>query len=122
MKNLQYIKKQDIMNTLNNKIIERFPGKVVRKDLTKFLKGNAVVPSYVLEYLLGQHCSSNDEEIIKEGIIKVKNIIEENFVHRDQAEIVKSKIRERGAYRIIDKLSVKLLMIGLTDMKLILPI
>lgn len=108
MKNLQYIKKQDIMNTLNNKIIERFPGKVVRKDLTKFLKGNAVVPSYVLEYLLGQHCSSNDEEIIKEGIIKVKNIIEENFVHRDQAEIVKSKIRERGAYRIIDKLSVKL--------------
>ena len=105
---LTIYKKQDIMNTLNDKIIERFPGKVVRKDLTKFLKGNAVVPSYVLEYLLGQHCSSNDEEIIKEGIIKVKNIIEENFVHRDQAEIVKSKIRERGAYRIIDKLSVKL--------------
>lgn len=81
---------------------------MVRKDLTKSLKGNAVVPSYVLEYLLGQNCSTNDEEIIREGIIRVKNIIENHFVHRDEAEIVKSKIREKGTYKIIDKVSVRL--------------
>ncbi|HAL52314.1 MAG TPA: BREX system Lon protease-like protein BrxL, partial [Sphingobacterium sp.] len=82
--------------------------KVVRKDLTKLIKGNADVPSYVLEYLLGQHCSTNDEEIIKHGIEKVKSIIANHFVHRDEAEIVKSTIREKGKHRIIDKISVKL--------------
>ncbi|MFK8294914.1 BREX system Lon protease-like protein BrxL [Capnocytophaga canimorsus] len=96
------------MSALNHKIVEQFVGKVVRKDLTKSLKGNAVVPSYVLEYLLGQNCSTNDEEIIREGIIRVKNIIENHFVHRDEAEIVKSKIREKGTYKIIDKVSVRL--------------
>lgn len=96
------------MNQLNQKIVEHFSGKIVRKDLTKFLKGNAVVPSYVLEYLLGQNCSTDDEEIIKEGIAKVTNIIVNHFVHRDQAEIIKSQIREKGNYRIIDKVSVKL--------------
>lgn len=96
------------MNQLNQKIVEHFSGKIVRKDLTKFLKGNAVVPSYVLEYLLGQNCSTDDEEIIKEGIDKVTKIIENHFVHRDQAEIIKSKIREKGNYKIIDKVSVKL--------------
>lgn len=96
------------MKDLDAKIIENFEGKVVRKDLTKFLKGNAVVPSYVLEYLLGQHCSTNDEEIIKIGIEKVKNIISNHFVHRDEAETIKSIIREKGSHRIIDKISVKL--------------
>ncbi|MDO4764098.1 MAG: BREX system Lon protease-like protein BrxL [Flavobacteriaceae bacterium] len=96
------------MNDLNKKIIEHFSGKIVRKDLTKSLKGNAVVPSYVLEYLLGQNCSTDDEDIIKEGIAKVKNIIENHFVHRDEAEIIKSKIREKGIYKIIDKVSVRL--------------
>ncbi|WP_313262849.1 BREX system Lon protease-like protein BrxL [Sphingobacterium multivorum] len=96
------------MKELDQKIIEHFEGKVVRKDLTKLIKGNAVVPSYVLEYLLGQHCSTNDEEIIKHGIEKVKSIIANHFVHRDEAEIVKSTIREKGKHRIIDKISVKL--------------
>lgn len=96
------------MKALDQKIISHFEGKVVRKDLTKFLKGNAVVPSYVLEYLLGQHCSTNDEEIISIGIEKVKGILSNHFVHRDEAEVIKSKIREKGDHRIIDKISVKL--------------
>lgn len=96
------------MKELDKKTIEHFEGKVVRKDLTKLLKGNAVVPSYVLEYLLGQHCSTNDEEIIKHGIEKVKSIISNHFVHRDEAEVIKSVIREKGNHRIIDKISVKL--------------
>lgn len=96
------------MKALDQKIILNFEGKVVRKDLTKFLKGNAVVPSYVLEYLLGQHCSTNDEEIISIGIEKVKSILSNHFVHRDEAEVIKSKIREKGSHRIIDKISVKL--------------
>ena len=96
------------MKALDQKIISHFEGKVVRKDLTKFLKGNAVVPSYVLEYLLGQHCSTNDEEIISIGIEKVKGILSNHFVHRDEAEVIKSKIREKGNHRIIDKISVKL--------------
>lgn len=96
------------MKALDQKIISNFEGKVVRKDLTKFLKGNAVVPSYVLEYLLGQHCSTNDEEIISIGIEKVKSILTNHFVHRDEAEVIKSKIREKGTHRIIDKISVKL--------------
>lgn len=96
------------MKALDQKIISHFEGKVVRKDLTKFLKGNAVVPSYVLEYLLGQHCSTNDEEIISIGIEKVKGILSNHFVHRDEAEVIKSKIREKGNHKIIDKISVKL--------------
>lgn len=96
------------MKELDKKTIDHFEGKVVRKDLTKLLKGNAVVPSYVLEYLLGQHCSTNDEEIIKHGIEKVKSIISNHFVHRDEAEVIKSVIREKGNHRIIDKISVKL--------------
>jgi len=96
------------MKALDQKIISNFEGKVVRKDLTKFLKGNAVVPSYVLEYLLGQHCSTNDEEIISIGIEKVKGILSNHFVHRDEAEVIKSKIREKGTHRIIDKISVRL--------------
>lgn len=96
------------MKALDQKIISHFEGKVVRKDLTKFLKGNAVVPSYVLEYLLGQHCSTNDEEIISIGIEKVKGILSNHFVHRDESEVIKSKIREKGNHRIIDKISVKL--------------
>ncbi|SDQ82219.1 ATP-dependent Lon protease [Chryseobacterium soldanellicola] len=96
------------MKALDQKIISNFEGKVVRKDLTKFLKDNAVVPSYVLEYLLGQHCSTNDEEIISIGIEKVKGILSNHFVHRDEAEVIKSKIREKGTHRIIDKISVRL--------------
>lgn len=96
------------MKELDIKLNEHFGGKVVRKDLTKFVKGNAIVPIYVLEYLLGQYCATNDEETILQGVETVKNIISRNFVHRDEAQIIKSNVRERGSHRIIDKISVKL--------------
>lgn len=93
---------------LQEKIIQYFEGKVVRKDLTSRVKGNAVVPTYVLEYLLGQYCAINDEAIIEAGIEKVKDVIKNNYVHRSEAEIVKSKIRQEGQYKIIDKVNVAL--------------
>lgn len=93
---------------LQEKIIHHFEGKVVRKDLTARVKGNAVVPTYVLEYLLGQFCAINDEAIIETGIEKVKNIIKNNYVHRADAEMVKSIIRQEGQYKIIDKINVSL--------------
>jgi ATP-dependent Lon protease len=94
--------------TLEQKMMEHFTGKVVRKDLTSRVKGNAVVPSYVLEYLLGQYCAVNDEEIIANGIEKVKEIIRNNFVQKSEAEVVKSTIRSQGTYKIIDKVNVTL--------------
>ena len=96
------------MEPLDRKINDYFPGKVVRKDLTKLVKGNAIVPTYVLEYLLGQYCATDDENTIKEGIETVKRIITNHFVHRDEAQIVKSTIKERGSHRIIDKVSIRL--------------
>jgi ATP-dependent Lon protease len=85
-----------------------FAGKVVRKDLTKLVKEGANVPVYVLEYLLGMYCASNDDTTIREGLETVKKILAENYVRPDEAEKVKSKIRERGSYKIIDKITVKL--------------
>lgn len=73
------------MNALNIKINEHFAGKVVRKDLTKLVKGNAIVPTYVLEYLLGQYCATDDEATIEHGVETVKNIIAKHFVHRDES-------------------------------------
>ena len=96
------------MKQLDKKINDHFPGKVVRKDLTKLVKGNAIVPTYVLEYLLGQYCATDDENTISAGIETVKRIISDHFVHRDEAQIIKSTIRERGSHRIIDKVSIKL--------------
>lgn len=96
------------MKPLDRKINDHFPGKVVRKDLTKLVKGNAIVPTYVLEYLLGQYCATDDENTISAGIETVKRIISDHFVHRDEAQIIKSTIRERGSHRIIDKVSIKL--------------
>jgi ATP-dependent Lon protease len=93
---------------LQEKILKYFEGKVVRKDLTSLVKGNAVVPTYVLEYLLGQYCAINDEEIIKAGIEKVKTVIKNNYVHRSESEIVKSTIRQHGSHKIIDKINVSL--------------
>ena len=85
-----------------------FAGRVVRKDLTKLLKEGANVPVYVLEYLLGMYCAVEDEEVIQEGLKTVKNILAENYVRPDEAEKVKSKIKEQGNYKIIDKVTVKL--------------
>ncbi len=90
------------------KLNEIFAGKVVRKDLTKTLGKSENVPIYVIEYLLGQYCATDDENIIKEGLQKVKNILAENFVRPDEAEKVKSNIKEKGYYTVIDKVTVKL--------------
>ena len=96
------------MKVLDKKLNEFFGGKVVRKDLTKLVKGNAIVPIYVLEYLLGQYCATDDEATINQGVETVKNILSKHFVHRDEAQIIKSMVREKGSHRIIDKVSVKL--------------
>ena len=93
---------------LDRKINEHFAGAVVRKDLVKAVKGNAIVPSYVLEYLLGQYAASDDEATIQAGIEKVRGILAQHYVHRNESELVKSKIREKGRFRIIDKVSVTL--------------
>ena len=94
--------------SLDDLLNRDFAGKVVRKDLTKMIKEGANVPVYVLEYLLGMYCASNDDEVIREGMENVKRILAENYVRPDEAEKVKSKIRELGAYRVIDKVTVKL--------------
>ncbi len=96
------------MNELDKKITEVFPGCVVRKDLVKEVKGNAIVPSYVLEYLLGQYCATSDEDTIAAGIESVKNILAKHYVHRNEAELVKSNIKERGRYKVIDKINAEL--------------
>lgn len=97
-----------VKSALDEKINEHFAGAVVRKDLVKAVKGNAIVPSYVLEYLLGQYAASDDEATIQAGIETVRKILADHYVHRNESELVKSKIKERGRYRIIDKVSVAL--------------
>jgi len=87
---------------------QHFAGKIVRKDLTKLVKEGANVPVFVLEYLLGNYCSSQDEEIVADGLETVKRILSENFVRPDEAEKIKSLIREKGTYKVIDKVSVQL--------------
>lgn len=96
------------MKGLDTRLNQHFNGRVVRKDLTKLVKGNAIVPTYVLEYLLGQYCATDDEETVNAGVEQVKNIIARHFVHRDEAQVIKHAIRERGSHRIIDKVSVRL--------------
>lgn len=96
------------MTELDKKINDHFAGKVVRKDLTNLIKGNASIPTYVLEYLLGQYAATDDDEVIKEGVETVKSIISQHFVHRDEAQVIKSTVREKGSHRIIDKVSVRL--------------
>ena len=94
--------------SLEKKIMNAFIGKVVRKDLAFLVKGGLPVPTYVLEYLLGQYCATDDQEAIEAGLEKVKQVIKNNYVHRAEAESVKGKIRENGKYRIIDKVTVTL--------------
>ena len=96
------------MDNLDSKLNHSFAGKVVRKDLTKHIKEGANVPVYVLEYLLGMYCATDDETAILEGVQKVKQILAENYVRPDESEKVKSKIKEKGHYKIIDKISVTL--------------
>ena len=95
-------------SALDRKILQHFPGLVVRKDLTNGLKQNAVVPTYVLEYLLGQHCATDDPAAIAAGLESVQRILAKHYVHRNQAELVKSTIKEKGRHKVIDKLTVEL--------------
>src|SRR3954451_13975872 len=94
--------------SLDDLLNQQFAGRVVRKDLTKLVKEGANVPVYVLEYLLGNYCASADEEVIQEGLKTVKKVLAENYVRPDEAEKVKSTIRERGSLKVIDKVSVPL--------------
>ena len=97
-----------VQNDVDLLLNQNFAGKVVRKDLTKLVKEGANVPTYVLEYLLGIHCASDDDTIIWQGLETVKKILAENYVRPDEAEKIKSKIRERGSFKIIDKVTVRL--------------
>lgn len=96
------------MSQLDDKINQHFAGLVVRKDLVKTVKGNAIVPTYVLEYLLGQYCATNDEATIKAGIDTVREILRKHYVHRNEAGLVRSTIKENGRHKVIDRISVAL--------------
>ena len=93
---------------LYRKLRENFDGKIVRKDLTKRIKEGANVPVYVLEFLLGQYCSSDDEDVVQDGVEQVKRILSENYVRPDESEKVLSKLRQRGSMSIIDRVTVTL--------------
>ena len=96
------------MSDLDAKINDHFAGFVVRKDLVKTVKGNAIVPTYVLEYLLGQYCATDDEPTILTGIETVKEILRKHYVHRSEAGLVQSTIKEKGRYKVIDQVRVAL--------------
>lgn len=96
------------MSQLDEKINQHFAGLVVRKDLVKSVKGNAIVPTYVLEYLLGQYCATNDEATIQTGIDTVREILRKHYVHRNEAGLVRSTIKEKGSHKVIDRISVAL--------------
>lgn len=96
------------MNQFDQKINTHFPGLVVRKDLVKMVKGNAIVPTYVLEYLLGQYCATSDETSIQSGIETVKEVLRKHYVHRNEAGLIRSTIKEKGRHKVIDKVSVAL--------------
>lgn len=99
---------EDANAVLDRKLRQYFDGRIVRKDLTKSIKEGANVPVYVLEFLLGQYCSSDDEEIIHKGVQNVKRILADNFVRPDEAQKVLSMLRERGSYTVIDRITVRL--------------
>jgi len=96
------------MNALDQKINHHYAGLVVRKDLVKAVKGNAIVPTYVLEYLLGQYCATDDEDSIHSGITTVREILARHYVHRNEAGLVRSTIREKGRWKVIDRIEVAL--------------
>ena len=99
---------QDTREIIKDKLRQNFAGKIVRKDLTKKIKEGANVPVYVLEFLLGQYCSSDDPELIEKGVESVKHILADNFVRPDEAQKILSQLRPRGNYTVIDRITVKL--------------
>lgn len=96
------------MNELDRKVTSEFSGYTVRKDLVSKVKGNALVPSYVLEYLLGKYATTTDENSVNAGVDRVRAILADNYVHREEAKLIQSKIREKGRYQVIDKVQVSL--------------
>lgn len=98
----------DTREAIKEKLRQNFDGKIVRKDLTKKIKEGANVPTYVLEFLLGQYCSADDNEIVQKGVETVKRILAENYVRPDESEKVLSRLRQRGALTIIDQVTVEL--------------
>ena len=98
----------DTRAIIKSKLRQQFDGKIVRKDLTQKIKEGANVPVYVLEFLLGQYCSSDDPEVIEEGVNNVKHILSDNFVRPDEAQKILSVLRQRGSYTVIDKITVNL--------------
>lgn len=95
-------------DALDEKVLEVFPGKVVRKDLVLPLKGEYQVPNYVLEFLLGRYCSSTDDDIVEKGLREVQRVLTEHFVRSEQAPHVQALIREKGRYKLIDKVKARL--------------
>lgn len=96
------------MIELDKKLLDAFQGYVVRKDIVRSVKGTANVPVFVLEYLLANSCSTDDEEKIKEGVENVQRVLREHYVNPDEANLVQAKIQQRGSYKVIDKISVRL--------------
>ena len=93
---------------IKNKLRQYFDGRIVRKDLTKKIKEGANVPVYVLEFLLGQYCSSDDEDVIESGVQTVKRILADNFVRPDEAQKILTKLRQKGSHTVIDMITVHL--------------
>lgn len=104
----KFMEKDDSREVIKRKLRQYFDGKIVRKDLTKKIKEGANVPVYVLEFLLGQYCSSDDPEIIEQGVESVKKILADNFVRPDEAQKILSMLRQKGSHTVIDKLTVSL--------------
>lgn len=105
---IETVSQEDANAVIDNKLRKVFDGRIVRKDLTKKIKEGANVPVYVLEFLLGQYCSSDDEDVIETGVANVKRILAENYVRPDEAQKILSVLRQRGSYTVIDKITVNL--------------
>ena len=103
-----FMETEDKRSVIKDKLRQQFDGKIVRKDLTKKIKEGANVPVYVLEFLLGQYCSSDDPEVVEDGVNNVKRILADNFVRPDEAQKILSQLRQRGNYTVIDRITVKL--------------
>ena len=105
---MEFMESEDTRAVIKNKLRQFFDGKIVRKDLTKKIKEGANVPVYVLEFLLGQYCSSDDPEVIEQGVENVKRILADNFVRPDEAQKILSLLRQRGSHTVIDMITVNL--------------
>ena len=104
----QVMESESTREVIKEKLRQNFDGKIVRKDLTKKIKEGANVPVYVLEFLLGQYCCSDDEEVIEKGVQTVKRILADNFVRPDEAQKILAKLRSNGSHTVIDMITVHL--------------